>query len=56
VNQTALECGNSPAIIFKHYLQLVRDTETKKWFGIVPDATKKMIEIPKPDEKLPAVA
>ena len=36
VNQVALECGNSPAIIFKHYRELVRPAEAKKWFGIAP--------------------
>lgn len=41
VNQTALECGNSPAIIFKHYRELVRPAEAKKWFAIEPDADAK---------------
>jgi integrase len=37
VNQVALECGNSPAMIFKHYRELVRPAEAKKWFSIQPD-------------------
>lgn len=36
VNQTALESGNSPAIIFRHYRELVRPADAKKWFGIEP--------------------
>jgi integrase len=36
VNQTALECGNSPSVIFKHYRELVRPAEAKRWFSIVP--------------------
>jgi integrase len=46
VNQTALECGNSPAVIFKHYRELVRPAEAKLWFGIEP-ADRKTILIPK---------
>jgi integrase len=37
VNQVALECGNSPAIIFRHYRELVRPTEAEKWFAIAPN-------------------
>ena len=39
-NQVALEAGNSPAMIFKHYRELVRPAEAKKWFGIFPDDVK----------------
>jgi len=56
VNQVALECGNSPAVIFKHYRELVRPAEAKKWFGIQPDADGKVTVIPKADEKVAAVA
>jgi len=56
VNQVALECGNSPAVIFKHYRELVRPGEAKKWFGIQPDANGKVVVIPKADEKVAAVA
>lgn len=34
--QVALEAGNSPQMIFKHYRQLVTEAEAKKWFGIIP--------------------
>ena len=56
VNQTALECGNSPSIIFKHYRELVRPAEATKWFGIAPDADGKTMVIPKADEAAVAVA
>ena len=37
--QVALEAGNSPAIIFRHYRELVTKDEAEKWFGIMPPAT-----------------
>jgi len=36
--QVALEAGNSPAIIFKHYRELVTEAEAGEWFGIFPEA------------------
>lgn len=36
VNQVALEAGNSPAIIFKHYRELVSEEAAGEWFGITP--------------------
>jgi len=42
VAQVALEAGNSPAMIFGHYRELVTPDDAKKWFSIVPqpNATK----------------
>lgn len=34
--QVALETGNSPTIIFKHYRELVTEAEAKEGFGIFP--------------------
>ena len=34
--KVALEAGNSPAIIFKHYRELVTADAAKQWFGITP--------------------
>jgi integrase len=34
--QVALEAGNSPAIIFKHYRELVTKESADQWFGIMP--------------------
>ncbi len=36
VAQVALEAGNSPQIIFKHYRELVRPAAAKEWFAIEP--------------------
>ncbi len=38
-NQVALESGNSPAMVHKHYKQLVRPSAGTKWFAICPSAT-----------------
>jgi len=35
-NQVALEAGNSPAIIFKHYRELVTGEAAARWFSIRP--------------------
>jgi hypothetical protein len=35
-DQVALEAGNSPDIIFKHYRELATEEEADKWFGILP--------------------
>ena len=36
VGQVSLEAGNSPGMVFKHYRQLVRESEAKAWFSIIP--------------------
>jgi integrase len=35
--QVALEAGNSPTMIFKHYRQLVTESEATKWFSNLPE-------------------
>jgi integrase len=37
VAQVALEAGNSPAMIFGHYRELVTADDAKKWFSIKPE-------------------
>jgi len=37
--QVALEAGNSPAIIFKHYRELATEEDAQQWFGITPQLT-----------------
>jgi hypothetical protein len=32
----ALEAGNSPSIIFKHYRELATEDLADQWFGILP--------------------
>ncbi len=36
VGQVSLEAGNSPGMVFKHYRQLVRESEAQEWFAIQP--------------------
>ena len=38
VPRTALEAGNSPAIIFRHYREVVDEDAANAWFGIMPPA------------------
>jgi integrase len=35
-DQVALEAGNSPSIIFKHYRELTTEDQANAWFGILP--------------------
>jgi len=35
-DQVALEAGNSPSIIFKHYRELTTEDQADSWFGIMP--------------------
>lgn len=34
-DQVALEAGNSPSIIFKHYRELVTEEQADEWFEIL---------------------
>jgi hypothetical protein len=36
----SLEMGNSPAMIFKHYLDLKHKEEGEAWFSLEPDGTE----------------
>jgi integrase len=38
LNQVALEAGNSPGIIQRHYYETVSEAEAKEWFAIMPKA------------------
>jgi integrase len=40
VAKVALECGNSPEIIFKHYRELVTKESAEKWFGLTQNVPK----------------
>lgn len=39
VAETALEAGNSPAIVFRHYRELVTKDDGKAWFELTPART-----------------
>jgi len=43
--QVALEAGNSPAMVFKHYRELVKPSEAKAWFAIVPKAPANVVAV-----------
>jgi integrase len=45
VNRVALEAGNSPGVIFRHYLELVTPQEAKTWFTIVPGAARNVVPL-----------
>ncbi len=53
--QVALEAGNSPQMIFRHYRELVRAVDAEKWFGITPKSLRtangeeesKVVQLPK---------
>ncbi len=49
VAQVALEAGNSPQMIFKHYRELVRPADAKTWFALAPGGEEKVIVSRKPD-------
>lgn len=36
VNQVALECGNSPSVIFKHYRELTTPKQAEEYFNVFP--------------------
>lgn len=43
VPAVALECGNSPAVIFSNYRALATEKEGKAWFAVTPPQTGKNI-------------
>jgi integrase len=36
--QVALEAGNSPNVVFRHYRELVKPSAAKAWFAVAPEA------------------
>src|SRR5262249_22563111 len=45
VNRVALEAGNSPQMIFRHYRELATPEQARTWFSIAPAASEKLIPI-----------
>ena len=41
--RVALEAGNSPGVVFKHYRELVKPDAAKAWFSITPDAPANIV-------------
>jgi integrase len=45
VNRVALEAGNSPQIIFRHYRELATPQQAKTWFAIAPERAANVVPI-----------
>jgi integrase len=45
VNRVALEAGNSPQMIFRHYRELATPDQARSWFAIAPEAASKVVPI-----------
>ena len=43
VNRVALEAGNSPAMIFRHYRELVTPEQAATWFSIAPSQVTNIV-------------
>jgi integrase len=41
--QVALEAGNSPAVVFRHYCELVKPDAAKTWFAVAPDGPANVV-------------
>ena len=45
VNRVALEAGNSPQMIFRHYRELATPQQAKTWFAIAPETAANVVPI-----------
>jgi len=45
VNRVALEAGNSPQMIFRHYRELATPEQARTWFAIIPEAAGNVVPI-----------
>jgi hypothetical protein len=43
VNRVALEAGNSPQMIFRHYRELATPEQARSWFAISPNASGNIV-------------
>jgi hypothetical protein len=46
VPQIALECGNSPEMIFANYREIVTDAEAAKWFAVELKPAENVVTMP----------
>lgn len=46
VNHVALEAGNSPQMIFRHYRELATPQQARAWFAIAPEAAANIVPLP----------
>jgi len=47
VNRVALEAGNSPQMIFRHYCELATPEQARTWFNINPTSAKNVVSLPR---------
>jgi integrase len=45
--QVALEAGNSPGVVFRHYRELVKPDTANAWFAVSPKAPANVLTMPK---------
>ena len=45
VGKVSMEAGNSPAVVFKHYRELVRPEAAKTWFAVAPEQPENVITL-----------
>jgi integrase len=45
VNRVALEAGNSPQMIFRHYRELATPEQARTWFSLVPQLAKNVFAL-----------
>lgn len=43
--QVSLEMGNSPAVVFKHYRELVKPAQSAEWFALVPKVPANVLSL-----------
>jgi integrase len=48
VNRVALEAGNSPQMIFRHYRELATPQQARTWFAIAPERASNVLPIKLP--------
>jgi len=45
INRVALEAGNSPQMIFRHYRELAMPEQARTWFAILPETAPNVVPI-----------
>ena len=43
--QVALEAGNSPAMVFKHYREIVKPAAAVTWFAVAPEQPANIVNL-----------
>jgi integrase len=51
VNRVALEAGNSPQMIFRHYRELATPEQARTWFAITPETAPNVVPMTLPRAK-----